>query len=172
MISFISIQYIFCHILFQPVSSKQRLLIVNAYKTELRKNPNITVRDSHILISKQLGIGQRTISNAISEYNSRKTVTSPIKTRQKKGYKDLFDDFELNLVCRHVHSFWFNRTPTLDKIMQLINDDDSIPFISRTNLQRLLKCMNFVYTKRSYKSALIEKDEIILWRRRYLDNVR
>ncbi|CAI6371367.1 unnamed protein product [Macrosiphum euphorbiae] len=32
--------------------------------------------------------------------------------------------------------------------------------------------MDFVYTKRSRNSALIEKDEIILWRRRYLQNIK
>ncbi|XP_026822882.1 uncharacterized protein LOC113560942 [Rhopalosiphum maidis] len=157
----------------RPVSLKQRIMIVNAYKTALQKNPKITIRGSRILISQQLGIGQRTISKVINEYNSHKTVTSPIKTCERKGYKDLYDELELNIVRRHVRSFWFNKTkPTLNKILQLINSDESIPNISRTNLQRLLKFMNFVYTKRGCKSALLEKDEIILWRRRYLESIR
>lgn len=85
----------------------------------------------------------------------------------------MYDDFQLNVVRRHVHSFWFNRTtPTLDKILAAIKNDDTLPDISRTNLHRLLKCMNFEYTKRSRNSALIEKDEIILWRRRFLENIR
>ncbi|CAI6372171.1 unnamed protein product [Macrosiphum euphorbiae] len=148
-------------------------MIVNAYKSELMKNPNITLRDCRIVISKNLGIGQRTVSNVISEYNTKKTVTSPCKTRQKKTYKDLYDDLQLNTIRRHVHSFWFNKTiPTLDKILTVIKNDDSLPNISRSNLHNLLKFMDFVYTKRSRNSALIEKDKIILWRRRYLQNIK
>jgi hypothetical protein len=60
----------------------------------------------------------------------------------------------------------------LDKILQVINDDDSLPNLSKMNLQRLMKFMDFVYTKRSHNSALIDKDEIVLWRRRYLLNIR
>ncbi|CAI6371373.1 unnamed protein product [Macrosiphum euphorbiae] len=71
----------------KPVSSDKRIMIVNAYKSELMKNPNITLRDCRIVISKNLGIGQRTVSNVISEYNTIKTVTSPCKTRQKKPIK-------------------------------------------------------------------------------------
>ncbi|CAI6371585.1 unnamed protein product [Macrosiphum euphorbiae] len=156
----------------KPVSSQSRLMIVNCYKTQLKKNPNLTVREARICISKELGIGQRTVSAVISEYNSRKTVTSPSKSRNKKSLKDKLDDIQLNTVRRHIHSFWFNKTiPTLDKILQVVKDDDSLPDISRMNLHRLLKFMDFVYTKRSRNSALIEKDEIVLWRRRYLLNI-
>jgi len=148
-------------------------MIVNAYKTELMKNPNIKIRDCRILISKNLGIGQRNVSNVISEYNNKKIVTSPSKTRQKKSYKDLYDDLQLNTIRRHIHSFWFNKTiPTIDKILTVIKNDDSLPNISRSNLHNLLKFMDFVYTKRSRNSALIEKDEIILWRRRFLQSIK
>jgi len=148
------------------------MMIVNCYKTQLKKNPKLTVREARISISQDLGIGQRTVSDVISEYNSRKTVSSPSKTRNKQSLKDKLDDIQLNTVRRHIHSFWFNKTiPTLDKILQVVKDDDSLPDISRMNLQRLLKFMDFVYTKRSRNSALIEKDEIVLWRRRYLLNI-
>lgn len=62
--------------------------------------------------------------------------------------------------------------PTLDKILSVIKNDDDPPDISRSNPHKLLKCLDFVYTKRNRHSALIEKDEIILWRRRYMLNVR
>ncbi|XP_060854825.1 uncharacterized protein LOC132932459 [Rhopalosiphum padi] len=157
----------------KPVSSQSRIMIVNSYKAQLRQNPKLTVREARICISQNLGIGQRTISNVISEYNSKRTVTSPSKTRIKPSLKDKLDDMQLNTVRRHIHSFWFNKTiPTLNKILQVINDDDSLPNLSKMNLQRLMKFMDFVYTKCSRNSALIEKDEIVLWRRRYLLNIR
>lgn len=148
-------------------------MIVNSYKMELRKNPSITVREACIYISKQLGIGQRTVSNIIGEYNSHKTVTSPCKTRIRTSFKEKFNDLKMNTVRLHVHTFWFNKTmPTLDKILQVIKDNNTLPDISRMNFQRLLKFMDFVYTKRSRNSALIEKDEIVLWHRRCLENIR
>jgi hypothetical protein len=80
-------------------------MIVNSYKAQLRQNPKLTVREARICISQDLGIGQRTISNVISEYNSKRTVTSPSKTRIKPSLKDKLDDMQLNTVRRHIHSF-------------------------------------------------------------------
>lgn len=123
-------------------------MIVNAYKYELKKNPKVPIRECRITISKQLGIGQCTVSNTISEYNNKKTVTSPKRTRCKKSFKDSFDDLHRNTVRRHVQSFWKNKTiPTLNKIYAVVKDDDSLPDISRTNLYRLLKHMDLEYNK-------------------------
>ncbi|VVC46051.1 Hypothetical protein CINCED_3A003430 [Cinara cedri] len=41
----------------KPVSSAQRMMIVNSYKVKLKKNTKLTVREAHIFISKQLGTG-------------------------------------------------------------------------------------------------------------------
>jgi len=148
-------------------------MIVNSYKKELRKNPFITVREARIYISKLLGIRRRAVSNVIGEYNANKTVTSPCKTRIRTSFQDKFDDLQINAVRFRVHSFWFNKTiPTLDKILHVIKDDYTFPDISGINLHRLLKSMDFVYSKHRRNSALIEKDEIVLWRRRYLENIR
>jgi len=140
---------------------------------ELKNNPKITIRECRKTLSKQLGIGQRTISSTISEYNTSNTVTSPNRKRRKKSFQDAFDDLHRNTVRRHVHSFWYNKTiPTLAKIYRVVKDDDSLPDISETNLYRLLKTMDFEYTKRSRNSALVEKDEIVVWRQRYLEDIQ
>lgn len=74
---------------------------------------------------------------------------------------------------RHVHSFWLkHKIPTVDKIHQVIYHDDSLPTISRKNVFRLLKDIDFRYTKRYWNSALTEKTEIVLWRRRFLKDLR
>ena len=137
-------------------------MIVNCYKSKLSENPKITLRECRIAISKELGIGQRTVSTTITQYNTTKTVVSPSKNRIKKSYKDTFDEFHRNVVRQHVHAFWQNKTiPTLAKIFTSVQNDDSLPPISQTNLYHLLKLMNFEYCKRSRNSALIEKDEIV-----------
>jgi hypothetical protein len=148
-------------------------MIINAYKMELKNNPKISIRECRITLFKQLGIGQRTISSTISEYNTSKTVTSPNRKRCKKSFKDAFDDLHRNTVRRHVHSFWFNKTvSTLAKIYRVVKDDDSLPCISETNLYRLLINMDFEYTKRARNSAVVEKDEIVVWRQQYLEDIQ
>jgi len=68
-------------------------------------NLNINIWKCRVIISKNLGIGQSSVSNVISEYNTKGTVTSPCKTQEKKSYKDRFADLQLNIVFRHVNSF-------------------------------------------------------------------
>lgn len=53
-----------------------------------------------------------------------------------------------------------------------MNDDNSLPDISQTNLYRLLKSTNFEYTERSSKSGLVEKDEMIIWHQQYLESIK
>lgn len=83
------------------------------------------------------------------------------------------DDFERNVIRRKVHDFWVKReVPTLDKILKSVNSDEQITnTYSRTNLYRLLKDLNFEYTKRGRNSALIERDDIVVWRNRYLETI-
>lgn len=76
-------------------------------------------------------------------------------------------------IRRKIYQFWFNRElPTLGKILTVINEDQSLPSFSRTSLYRLMKSMEFEYVKRGRNSALLEKNEIILWRRRYIRDLR
>jgi transposase len=148
-------------------------MIINLYKAKLAKTPEGTIRMFRQLISKELGIGERTISKTISEYNSTKTITSPCKKRTRLSFKDSFDDFDRNAVRRHVHSFWFQKqVPTVDKIYNVVCSDKTLPHISRTNLFKLLKLMDFEYTKRLRNSALTEKDEIVYWRRTFLEDLK
>ncbi|KAF0728467.1 Uncharacterized protein FWK35_00029442, partial [Aphis craccivora] len=63
------------------VCSRQREMIINAYKSKLAVNPKLTVREAREILSKELGIGQKTISNTIAQYRENKTVSSPDKTK-------------------------------------------------------------------------------------------
>lgn len=120
-----------------------------------------------------MGIGESTINRTISEYNKTKQVTSPKKKRVRKSYRDIYDEFSRNVIRRHVHSIWFQREiPTVDKIHQVVSNDESLPLISRTNLFHLLKELDFRYNKRGKNSALTEKNEIVIWRRRYLESIK
>ncbi|KAM7285640.1 uncharacterized protein ISCGN_032528, partial [Ixodes scapularis] len=53
-------------------------------------------------------------------------------------------------------------------ILQAVNEDDELPDLSKTTLWRLLKDIGFAFEKRKRRLALIERSDIIAWRRRYL----
>lgn len=148
-------------------------MIINAYKSKLAVDPNLTVRKAREILSKELGIGQKTISNTIAQYRENKTVSSPNKIKIFKNVETKVDDFDKYAIRRKIHQFWFNRElPTLDKILTVVNEDQSLPSFSRTSLYRLMKSMEFEYAKRGRNSALLEKNEIILWRRQYIRDLR
>lgn len=148
-------------------------MIINAYKAKINVDPTKSLRTIRQELSKELAIGATKISTTITEYNTTKRVISPSKTRVKTTFHETLNEFHRNAVRRHVHSFWFKREiPTVDKIHHAVSNDNSLPKISRTNLYRLLKEMDFKYSKRSRNSALTEKTEIVLWRRRFLEQLR
>ncbi|CAI6353612.1 unnamed protein product [Macrosiphum euphorbiae] len=53
-----------------------------------------------------------------------------------------------------------------------INEDDSLPSLSRSSFQRILKDLQFEYVKKNRNSALLEREDLITWRRGYLDKIR
>ncbi|XP_076298598.1 uncharacterized protein LOC143217839 [Lasioglossum baleicum] len=76
-------------------------------------------------------------------------------------------------IRRKVHDFWVRReVPNLDKILQVVNDDEELPSFSRSSLHRLLKGMEFRFIKRKWNSALIDKQHIVSWRQNYIKNIR
>lgn len=148
-------------------------MIVNAYKSKLEKNEHLTIRVARVILSKELGIGQKTISNTITQYRENKTVSSPNKTKIFKNVAEKIDDLDKYAIRRKIRQFWLNRElPTLETILSVINQDKNLPNFSRTTLYRLLKAMDFEYSKRGHNGALLEKNEIILWRRKYLRDIR
>lgn len=143
------------------------------YLEQVEKDPSMSIRQIRKIISDAMGIGESTINITINEYNKTKQVTSPKKNRVRKSYRNIYDEFSRNVIRRHVHSIWFQREiPTVDKIHQVVSNDESLPLISRTNLFHLLKELDFRYNKRGKNSALTEKNEIVVWRRRYLESIR
>ncbi|KAK5647894.1 hypothetical protein RI129_002786 [Pyrocoelia pectoralis] len=115
----------------------------------------------------------RMLWNIIKEIESSGTARSPKKTRTRQSQYTRLQDFEKSRIRKHVHSFFFkNELPTLEKVLRAINDDDSLPDFKRTSLWRVLRKLGFKYQNRSRKTILIEKKEIVLWRRKYLTSIK
>lgn len=52
-----------------------------------------------------------------------------------------------------------------------MQNNEELPRISRTNLWRLFKKLDFIWERRK-NNLLVEKPEIILWRLRYLTTIK
>lgn len=148
-------------------------MVVNSYKSRIKANPNLKIREARKVISKELGIGETTVSKTIAHYRQTKTVSSPNRTKIFKNITSKVDEFDKCAIRRKIHQFWFNRElPVLDKILSVVNEDESLANFSRTSLYRLLKSMDFMYTQRERKGAYLENNEIIVWRRKYLKSIK
>ena len=92
-------------IYFQPISSGQKLIIINHYKSVLSNSGKMKFRELITHISETLGIGYHTVRKTVSEYNNTKCLKLPNRRRQKPGIVDKIEDFDKNAIRRKVHSF-------------------------------------------------------------------
>ncbi|XP_050443987.1 uncharacterized protein LOC126847646 [Adelges cooleyi] len=161
------------------VGTGQKQIIINLYKDKLKQqlenpdSPQLTYRQMLVEISKASGIGQRTIQTTLAEYKKEGTVSSPNKKKIRLTILDKVDEFDKNAIRRKIHGFWLNReVPTLAKMLIAINEDETLPNLKRSSFQKVLKELKFVYAKKSRCSALLEREDIQRWRRKYLDQIR
>jgi len=148
-------------------------MIINLYKREIAEQPSITVKELVKFISMDTGIGLNTIQTTIANYKNTKPIQPPNKKKVRLSFKVKVDDFERNAIRKKVYDFWFRRqVPTLDKILISVNSDKTLNTYKRTNLYHLLRELNFTYCKRGRNSALIERDDIVLWRTKYIQDIR
>lgn len=148
-------------------------MIINLYKTKVLQQPTIKYKDLMASLSKETGIGMRTVKSTVSEYKKSGQVKSPCKIKVRPTVNDKIDDFDKNAIRQKIHAFWLRREiPTLRKILQTIKDDPDLPNLSRSSLQRILKELNFEYSKRSRNSALTERGDLVIWRQKYIEDIR
>lgn len=57
-------------------------------------------------------------------------------------------------------------------MLTAINEDQTLPNLRRSSFQKVLKDLQFEYVKKNRNSALLEKEDLIIWRRSYLDKIR
>ncbi|KAE9523849.1 hypothetical protein AGLY_015737 [Aphis glycines] len=155
------------------IYSRQKIMVINLYKDILMKSPDIKYEDLVTDLSKALGLGRETISKTIAEYRRTNTVSSPNKKRVKQSLFDKIDDLDRNGLRQKIHSFWLRRElPTIDKILIAVNEDPSLPNFKRSTLYSTIKKLDFVFEKRKRCSVLTEREDLIVWRRNYLYNIR
>lgn len=118
------------------------------YKSYVKKDPTILMRERREIISKSMGVGESTMRKTINEYKETNVVTSQKQKRVRTKLLESFDNFARNAVRRHVRSIFFRREISIvDKIHKAVADDDDLPTVSRTSLFKLLKELQFRFVK-------------------------
>lgn len=164
------------------LSLGEKSLISNVFHGLRARDESLSVTDAVSLCSSLTQVSERTVYRIVKENKENDCVredNSPIsdilnEKKPTRGRKPIcLDEDTRRAIRRHIHSFFFrNEIPTLQKIFQRIQEDDSLPKISQRVLKRTIRELNFRYMKRNRKSFLIEKEEIVLWRRNYLKKLR
>ncbi|CAH2105088.1 unnamed protein product [Euphydryas editha] len=57
-------------------------------------------------------------------------------------------------------------------ILKVVNEDPDLPNFSWSTLRKVIKYLNFKYVTKSRQSILIDRQDIILWRQRYLRKIK
>jgi len=141
--------------------------------SKIAQHPRLKKQELRNVLSKELAIAQRIVSKTIFDYEKYKRVSSRSKKQIRNNISDKLYESEKCTIRRIIHSFWFEKQiPTLDKIYARINAHEELPNFNKPTLCSLLRnYMGFEFVKRTDTSAVVEKDDIILLRRNYLEAI-
>jgi len=158
----------------KPLTSSQKQTVMNVYSQLRQRDPARSITDVAKETGFLCGVSEAAIFRCRKEFSATGgRLTTPRKpqpiNKEKKKYTEKYDDFTLSAVRNKVHDFFrANDIPTVEKVRSAVNDDDDLPSFSPTTMWRVMRDLGFVFRKRQRQSMLIERDDIILWRRRYL----
>ncbi|XP_049861992.1 uncharacterized protein LOC126355670 [Schistocerca gregaria] len=156
----------------KSLSSSEKHMVLNVYKMKLL-HPEQSMSDIVSKTAAATGVGHSSVYRVISEYKAKHYLKSPKKGKVRQKLSESFDDFNTNATRRKVHEFFFhNDLPTIDKVLTVVNEDADLGSFRRTTFYKLLREMNFKCVQHGRYSMLIDRDNIILWRRLYLRTIK
>lgn len=152
-------------------SANEKVIIINVFNYLKFQNPDWSVDHSVEVCSNMTGVSKTSVYNIRRQEKSSDLRSEPASSSGRKK-RQLTDD-EKTIIRRKVHSFYFNKEiPTLEKIILALREDESAPQLSKTQLHKVLHELNFCWEKFNRKSILIDKQEIVCWRRKYLREMK
>lgn len=157
--------------------SGEKQMVVNIYNYLKGKNPGKPVQWIADETAAAVGVSSTTVFATRREAASG-TIKTPNKKRKSRcirvnSREAKYDDFVRSAIRRKVHSFYMkNVPPTLKSILAAVNSDNDLPNFKKSSFHLLLKEMGFTYSKRGNRALLIEREDIISWRHRYLYQIK
>jgi len=168
-------RYITVHGRGSILSSGERKIILTVFGNLLAESTS-SLREVAERTAALTGTSRATVERIRKEANEGKLTTPGKKRPRATGAKSRMkksSDFTMIGIRRIVHDmFRQNRPPTLASITEKINEDDSLPAMSRATVHRYITDLGFVYERRTRRSVFIERDDLVIWRRKYLTEIR
>lgn len=144
------------------VNKTQRKNIISIYKKLRTDYPEILKEDIISQLVEHTGIGMKTISKLLLQYEKTGKVLLPKTNEMHKV-----------AIRRKIHEFYFSyELPITEIVLQSINDDNNLPNFKRTSFYHLIKELNFEFFEVKRYNILKERSDIILWRRQYLRDIK
>ncbi|CAK9810870.1 hypothetical protein ANTPLA_LOCUS6710 [Anthophora plagiata] len=154
------------------ISASEKNIILNIYKAELLKNPEKSVTDIVQITARTAGFSKRSVFRIRKEGMSGE-ISCPKRTKIRQKFVEKVDDFDKNVIRRIVHQFFHrNELPTIEKVLEAVHADPTLPNFKRTTFYKLLKSINFKFTRRGSDSFLNDREDIVVWRRSYLRQLK
>lgn len=169
------------------VSKQTKQVICNVYAGVRRREPELSTNSVCRTVAELTGVSMRTVTRIKAEalrapLSSPKRKKLDISVSGEAGKRMTaktrllrYDTFALAALRRKVHGYFMrNEMPTAEKLRNdVISDTDmDMPTISTRTMQRMLNDLGFLFRKRKRNSALLERDDIVAWRRKYLRTIR
>ncbi|XP_077535932.1 uncharacterized protein LOC144148233 [Haemaphysalis longicornis] len=169
----------------QKLSNQTRQVVCNVYAQVRLKQPRLSVVSAFRSVSQLTDVSERPVTRLKNEV-LRGTLKSPKRKRLRlstgkppavtgQTRVQRYDSFTLAALRRKVHQYLIrNEAPTAEKILNDMTSDPDmwLPKLSFRTMRRLLNDIGFAFRKRKRNSALLERDDIIVWRRKYLRTLR
>ena len=155
------------------LSAAEKQIILNIYKNQMQQNADLAIEEVVLKVAEISGVSRSSVYKIIKEYKCNHSLSEPKSYPKRKKMTEAVDDFDRTAIRRKVHTYFFrNELPTIDKILKEVNDDTDLPNFKRTTFYKLLKELDFRFLKRGRNSLLIEREEIVVWRRDYLRKIK
>ncbi|XP_050516660.1 uncharacterized protein LOC126891526 [Diabrotica virgifera virgifera] len=153
----------------KPLSKAEKQIVWKVYDGLKKTHPTTEAVDRCSFLT---GVSATTVERIVRELKSTETLSAP-KTRQRGRRSFHLSESQMSIIRRTVHTFFLeNKLPTIKSVKVKLQENDMIPQMGRETLRKVLHKLNFRYMKRCRKSILIDKEEIVSWRRRYLRSIR
>lgn len=156
-------------------SVNDKHMIINTYNYVEKSWPNdiypykkeMTQKTANIL-----GISVSSVYRVLKDYKQHGKCSSPAP-KHRATFTDKIDDLSKSAIRKKVHAFFLKgELPTTYKVLDDVNEDDLLPNFKRTTFQKLLKHLKFKVTTRNGNSAIIDRDDVVVGRRKYLSKVK
>jgi len=148
-------------------------MVIDLFKNKAKNENNMKFSNLVEVLSQETGISIKTVRKIVREYYRDGQPTTPRRRKSQPITNKKLDTSDKCAIRRKIHSFWFkHKIPTSKNILLAINAEPKLPSLNFNSLKVVLKDLHFEYTRCGTKFALTETEDIVLWRRKYVDDIR